>query len=505
MSVAAMFAGGSDSGRRAGRDEYVVDRGSFEISVPASGELAALNQIEIRNRLEYRAVVTEVVKEGTYVKKGDVLLKLAEDELETKIQDAEDAANTAESTHIAAQANLDIKISASNSETDKANLKVELAELALLAWEKGEVVSKRKDLELEQETAEMDYQRLFDKFQEAEELVKQQFISQDDFKSDEINMIKARARLAQAKLDTEVYEKYEHEQQEKQKRSDLEQAKAERERTAERHKAELQTARADMASKAHQLASRNLRLTDLREQLKLCTVIAPSDGLVVYAASLETHRWSRGDRGDLQVGSEVRKNELVMVLPDVSQMTAEVKVNEALSGLIETGQRVIITSDAVQDVALEGEVLSIGVLAESGGWRDPNRRDYTVKVLLTNTAGLGLKPSMRCKAEIYVGLVEDAFYVPLQAVFREGASAYVYVPDGDGYAQRRVALGKASGLHVEIKTGLDSGDVVLLREPEVREIVARLEDEPTLDGQAALGRPDGQRRGQRRRGGPPRG
>ena len=505
MSVAAMFAGGSDSGRRASRDEYVVDRGSFEISVPASGELAALNQIEIRNRLEYRAVVTEVVPEGTYVNKGDVLLKLAEDELDIKIQDAEDAANTAESTHIAAQANLDIKISASNSETDKANLKVELAELALLAWEKGEVVSKRKDLELEQETAEMDYQRLFDKFQEAEELVKQQFISQDDFKSDEINMIKARARLAQAKLDAEVYEKYEHEQQEKQKRSDLEQAKAERERTAERYKAELQTARADMASKAHQLASRNLRLTDLREQLKLCTVIAPSDGLVVYAASLETHRWSRGDRGDLQVGSEVRKNELVMVLPDVSQMTAEVKVNEALSGLIETGQRVIITSDAVQDVALEGEVLSIGVLAESGGWRDPNRRDYTVKVLLTNTAGLGLKPSMRCKAEIYVGLVEDAFYVPLQAVFREGASAYVYVPDGDGYAQRRVALGKASGLHVEIKTGLDSGDVVLLREPEVREIVARLEDERPLDGQAALGRPERQRKERGRHRGQPRG
>jgi len=503
VSLAAMFTGGSGSAAGlAGRDEYVIERGSFEISVPASGELAALNQIEIRNRLEYRAVITEIVKEGTYVKEGDILLKLAEDELETKIQDAEDAANTAQSTHIAAQANLEIKISASNSEIDKADLAVKLSELALQAWEKGEVVSRRKDLELALETTEMDYQRLFDKYEEAKELIKQQFISQDEFKNDEINMIKAKASLEQAKLDAEVYENYEHQQEEAQKRSDVEQAKAERERIAERHTAELQTARADVASKDHQLASRNQRLADLREQLELCAVIAPSDGLVVYAVSLETHRWSRGDRGDLQVGSEVRKNELVMVLPDVSEMTAEVKVNESLTGLIETGQRVIITSDAVSDVSIEGEVISIGVLAESGGWRDPNRRDYSVKVLLTGTKDLGLKPSMRCKAEIYVGLVEDVIYVPLQAVFREGAGAYVYVPDSGGYAQRRVSLGKASGLHVEITTGLDSGETVLLREPEVREIVARLEDEAPPEGQAALGRPQRQRKGGGR---PPRG
>ncbi len=42
----------------------------------------------------------------------------------------------------------------------------------------------------------------------------------------------------------------------------------------------------------------------------------------------------------------------------------------------------------------------------TGGWRDPNRRDYTVKVLLTEGNKLGLKPSMRCKAEIYVGIAD---------------------------------------------------------------------------------------------------
>jgi multidrug efflux pump subunit AcrA (membrane-fusion protein) len=81
---------------------------------------------------------------------------------------------------------------------------------------------------------------------------------------------------------------------------------------------------------------------------------------------------------------------------------------------------------------------------------------------------------MRCKAEIYVGEVEDAIYVPLQAVFREGSDAFVYVPDGSGFSQQRVDLGRASGLHVEITDGLSAGEVVLLREPKVNEIVTRL-------------------------------
>jgi HlyD family secretion protein len=184
-------------------------------------------------------------------------------------------------------------------------------------------------------------------------------------------------------------------------------------------------------------------------------------------------------------------------------MTAEIKVNESLMGLIKVGQRATAVPDAMPDETLEGEVIQIGVLAESSGWRDPNRRDYTVKILLAGTADLGLKPSMRCKAEVYVGQVEDTVHVPLQAVFREGPEAIVYVPDGSRYTKRRVRLGQASSLHVEITEGLDEGDVVLLRQPKPHEVIARGgEDRPPrperharperpADRQAALGRPGG--------------
>ncbi len=503
--AAVLLAGGGGSAGQDARDRFTVVRGSFDITVPASGELAARKQEEIRNRLEYRAAITEIVPEGTFANQGDVLVRFATDEIDNKIKDAEDEVNTANSARIAAQADLDIKKSERASEIDEADLKVTLAQLALQAWKEGEVVSKQKELTLELETAEMDYRRLFDKYEESKKLAEQQFISKDELRSDEIRMVEAKARQEQARLAEHVYLEYDFRKEEAQKNSDVVQAIAERLRVEERHKAALETATTEVASKEYQLRSRQERLAKLREQLELCAIKAPSSGLVVYPTSMEEHRWSRGDRGDLQVGAEVSRNEILMILPDTSTMNAEIKVNESLMGLIKVGQRVSVAPDAMPDVSLEGEVTKIGVLAESSGWRDPNRRDYTVSVLLSDTQDLGLKPSMRCKSEIYVGKVDDTIHVPLQAVFREGPDAFVYVPDGQVFTKRPVSLGQASTLHIQITAGLAEGDVVLLRQPKPHEVIARdggreqragrperpERPDRSRDRQAAMGRPNG--------------
>ena len=169
-------------------------------------------------------------------------------------------------------------------------------------------------------------------------------------------------------------------------------------------------------------------------------------------------------------------------------MKAEVKVNEALSGKIKAGQEVTVYSDALPDQALTGTVERVAVLAETGGWRDPNRRDYTVHVRLSNTAGLGLKPSMRCKANLHVGRVSNVLHIPVQAIFREGPVAYVYAPEGSGYAQTPVQVGRSSELYIEILGGLDAGDRVLLREPPTEQIVRTLDssDAPAANAPPAV-------------------
>jgi HlyD family secretion protein len=474
VALVLMRSGIDDGSSGNSADIFVAKRGNFDVTIPCSGELAAQNQIEIRNKLESRAVITHIVPEGTTVTKGELLLTLAEEEILTKIKDAEDEVKTAEAALIAAQASYDIQMSERDSELAQADVNVQLAELALQAWEKGELLSMRQQLATALKTAEINFERMTEKYDESLRLLGEGFISKDEADRDRIELLEAEAAFKKAELDEQVYEDYTFLQEQKKYNSDLEQAKAEKDRVEQRHKAELEQLRADVESKKHQLASRQERLQVAQREHSYCKIMAPSDGLVVYNSSLEDGGWRGMEEGPPQVGTELRPNERVMVLPDTTQMMAVVKVNEALSGMVKPGQRVTVKSDAVPDATMVGEVQSVGVLAQQGGWRDPNRREYSVKVAILGDYPRGIKPSMRCEATIYVDRVSDVLHVPVQAVFRSGRESLVYVPQGGGFAERQVALGRSSELAVEVTDGLTSGERVLLRKPGLSEVVSRL-------------------------------
>ena len=430
-------ASGDEAAARtlAARDLHTVEKGSFDMVLPVSGELAAQQQVELRNKLETRAVITEIAPEGTRVSKGDVLVRLAQEEILDKIKDAKDKVNTTNSAAVAAQQALAIK------------------------------------------QGEKQIERLKGRFEESAKLVQQGYIAKDEFEKDRIAMIEAEAKVKQAALDLEVYEKYTYFQDEAKKKSDLDQARAERSRVEEKFNAELVKAQADLESANFQLASAKDRLQNLETQISYTTLTAPIDGLIVYATSIDSSNGGRGggDAQPPQVGTELKPNELVILLPDTSRMVANLKVSEALSGRIKPGQRVTLFSDALPNQPVSGSVTTVSVLAASGGWRDPNRREYTVKTALEADPSMGLKPAMRCKAEILLGRVEDALNIPVQAIFRQGPVAFVYVQEGEGFAQRQVELGRASELNIELTKGVAAGDRVLLREPKSFEITSKLD------------------------------
>ncbi len=83
---------GSENNREAtvvAGELYEVVTGSFAITVPTSGELAAKEQINIHNKLESGAVIIELVGEGSQVVRGDVLLRLNDETIKNAIRDAE--------------------------------------------------------------------------------------------------------------------------------------------------------------------------------------------------------------------------------------------------------------------------------------------------------------------------------------------------------------------------------------------------------------------------------
>ena len=462
-------------------DRAKVKKASFDITTTASGELEAKNQIEIRSQLEAQSTIVKIVDEGVSVKKGDVLIELNCDKIDSSLLDAQIALEGAKADLTTAENNLKIQETDNSTKSRQAELKVELAKITLEQWEQGEVKKKRQDLALAIEKADRDVKRLREKFDRSKDLLERGFLSKNDFQLDEIAKIESEAAVAKSALENTIYEEFTYKKERKKNLSDVEDAQAELERTKLNAQSELANKQAALNKAQEQLKRRDEQLAKLQKQKAACTIIAPSDGLVVYGTSLERNRWGMGGDGALQVGREVYPNMLLMVLPDTSEMVASVKVQESLAGRVKPGQIASVRVDAAGGRAYTGRVESIGVLAESGGWRDPNLREYTVKISLQDVGDAsGLKPSMRCESQLVLGKVDDAASVPVQAVFNDGAVRFVYASQGSQFVRVPVKLGRRSDTTAEIAAGLSEDQIVLLREPSPGEVLGRTWDKDEL-------------------------
>ncbi len=471
----ARGAGANGSGARPAASEYAaVTKASFDINTIATGELRAKEETTIRSLLEAESTIVQVINEGTFAKKGDLLIELNSDQIKTQIDEETLRVESARSDLVAAENAYEIQLSENASKLRQAQLKVDLAVLAQKQWESGELVQKRKDNEVDLDKAARDLSRLKKKFEESRKLLENGFLSQNEFELDEIAKLEAEAALEKAKLAQETYEKYQFPKDQKSKQSDVDEASAELDRTKQQNEIQRATKDADRNNKRRQLQVREEKLKKLETQFVNTKLFAPQDGLVVYATSMNNDNFMMGnDQGPLKVGRRVWPNETLILLPDTSAMVANVRVHEALAGRIRKGQRASIRVDAVGGKSFAGEVDSIGVLAESGGWRDPNRREYTVKILLDEfDRSVGLKPSMRCEAQVLLEQVRDVLSVPVQAIFREDPVRYVYVPENGRLSRVPVRVGRQSDTFAEIVVGLDEGTKVALRDPKPGEALA---------------------------------
>ncbi len=471
--VAATNSSDEDAGPASTVELAQASVRSFVITTLANGELEAKNQLELRNGVESRSTITEIIKEGTMVTAGDVLVRLNDEDIRNRIAEAELQLIEARTNHESALASEKIQQSENDSKLRAAESTLSIANLTYEQWESGDVIKKRQELDLAVERATKNLERLKNKYDNSIELYKNDFLSKDELDRDEIAYIEAVSAMKTAELDRTVYEDFQYHKDAEQKRRDVEEAAAELERVKEENEINLRSKKANTVNRQRQLQLREEKLRELNEQLGYCVVVAPRDGLVVYGSSVQTNNWRWQSEGGLAVGKEVGNNDLLIALPDTTEMTASVKVHESIAGRVRPGQSVSVKVEAI-DRTIPGVVRSVGVLAESGGWRDPNRREYTVKIDLDQEAArtAELKPTMRCEARIELGRVNDVVAVPVQAVFNDGPVRYVLRPAGVGRFERvPVMLGRTSDADAEISAGLEPGTSVLLRDPLPGEII----------------------------------
>ncbi len=474
---------GEASQRAATADLARAEVVTFDITTTATGELEARRSVELRCLLEDPSSIIEVVPEGTFVRAGTVLLRLKSEDLKTELREEELRVLSSTADLVAAENGYEIQVSQNATRLEQSQVKLRLGELSLQQWLEGDHKQRVQDLELDLERAQIDLDRTEKLFTRKEGLLAEGFLSTDELEQERIRLVAARAALAKAQLALESYQTYERVRNLTQKQSDVDQARAEVDRVRRQNEIELVSRDANRINARRQLEMRQAEVADLLAQIANCEILAPTDGLVVYATSIDRgQRWGQSGQTPLQIGRQVMPNESLIVLPDTSEMLAKVRVHESLAGRVRARQIVDIKIDALPGMVFTGVVESIGVLAEGSDWRDPNRREYTVRTSIQAPEGVELKPSMRADATITLGRVESALAVPIQAVFSEGMVRFVYVPRGAKFLRVPVQVGRRSELYAEVTAGIEANTPVLIREPSPGEVLS----EPWREAQLKL-------------------
>lgn len=215
-----------------------------------------------------------------------------------------------------------------------------------------------------------------------------------------------------------------------------------------------ESAENSLADAALAVQNAQLSLQSAQEALDSYTITSPISGTVIEKNLKAGDQLNGGDSGAMAV------------IYDLSQLELQMDVSELDIGQIQPGQTVEITAEALPGQTFTGVVEKVSV----NGTTTDGFTTYPVTILLSEYGDLN--PGMNVSADIIVERSENALCVPAEAVNSDGtvlvagegafAEDGVTIADPSKIESRPVTLGRGNQDFVEITSGLEEGETVLL-------------------------------------------
>jgi len=200
----------------------------------------------------------------------------------------------------------------------------------------------------------------------------------------------------------------------------------------------------DMARLNLEIAKQNLDVA--KQNLKMAVIEAPFDGVIADITIVEGQTMSAA----------------TMAAPAISllgagRMEMRGSIDELDIALIEVGQNVTITLDALPDKEVQGKVVFISPM----GTILFGVVSYETVISIEGSQE-GLRDGMSATADIIIESRHNVLLIPNRAIrgTREAPLVHVYV-DGE-VEERGVTAGLSDGINTEILSGLQEGERVIL-------------------------------------------
>ena len=192
---------------------------------------------------------------------------------------------------------------------------------------------------------------------------------------------------------------------------------------------------------------------------------------IIYAPMAGTISALNKEQGEIALGSQFQKD-VILVVGDLTQMEAQVNVDENDVGSIAIGQKAEIQVDALANRTLNGVVTEISNSANtSGNGTTEQKTEFAVKITIVDPPK-DLRPGMTTSAEIVTKVEESALSIPIQSVAvrtidqlaRKGEKRQEaekrYHADKDGFAEIVFCVEGGKAVAKQVKTGIQSETLI---------------------------------------------
>jgi membrane fusion protein (multidrug efflux system) len=202
------------------------------------------------------------------------------------------------------------------------------------------------------------------------------------------------------------------------------------------------TPRRDLENATTQLAISKARLDEVRARLDRTSILAPTVGVLNELL--------------VEQGEYVDAGRSVAEVVDTHTVKVVVEVPERDIAFFAVGQKAKVFLDVKgREISLVGIITFISKLA------DAQTRSTRLEITLDNKEQL-LRSGQIVLVRLTRRILKDAIMVPLLAVIPMEDSKAVYVVNSTKAARREVELGFIKGDHVQVKSGLEAGDRLII-------------------------------------------
>lgn len=423
-----------------------VSRGDLVVTVTEDGNLESSSNLDIKCDVAGGSTILWLVKDGSQVNDGDELVRLDSSLIEEQVNTQRIAVERAQATRI------------------EAERLYSAAKIAVQEFLEGTYKQQLQTCDGNITIALENLRSAENSLQFTERMARKGYVPSLQRDSQAFAVEKAKLDLATARTAKTVLEKF---------------TKAKMEEDLE---SKRDTAEAKMKAESAAFDLEEGKLKRLTTLLEKCVIKAPREGMVIYANEVSTRPGTQGVT--IEEGAAVRERQSILRLPDLEHMQVKVLVHESKVERLRPGMRARIH---IQDTDYQGTVKSIANQAEpTSFWAAAVKEFATIVKLDDDEVPQGgdrqLKPGMTASVEILVADRKNVLRVPIEAVMEFGDKDFCFVKSGGTVERREIRLGLNNTTMIEVVSGLNEGDVVMLNpRPYAGDLASELKAQGPVD------------------------